>query len=52
VAAFLDGLSHHLAGLEHKPIREMRDDIPLLYDALVTARSIDADRRSREPRPV
>lgn len=51
VAAFLDGLSHVLCPLQDASLYELEKKAPSLAAALVSARVIDADRRSREPRP-
>lgn len=49
VTAFLDGLGHTLAPLVAMPAAELREAAPILLGALLRARQIDADRRSREP---
>lgn len=51
VAAFLDGLSHVLCPLRDSSMHELEKKAPALVAALMTARVIDHDRRSREPRP-
>ena len=50
VAAFLDGLGHALCPLRDAAPHELEKQAPTLVAALMSARMIDADRRSREPR--
>lgn len=50
VTAFLDGLGHVVADLQHASMEELITTAPSLAAALVLARSIDAARRSRETR--
>lgn len=50
VTAFLDGLGHVLADLEHATMEQLSEQTPTLAASLKGARRIDAGRRSREPR--
>ncbi len=49
VTAFLDGLGHALDGLQDAPLDDIAEAAPGVALALITARQVDAERRTREP---
>jgi hypothetical protein len=50
VTAFLDGLGHVLCAMKHESLAELVEKHPTVGEALVHARTIDAERRNRERR--
>ena len=49
VTAFLDGMGHVLADMEHDSLDKLIEKAPSVAAALIHARAIDAGRRNREP---
>lgn len=50
ITAFLDALAHTLGGIENAQMDRLKAEAPTLAEALRDARTIDALRRSREPK--
>lgn len=50
ITAFLDGLSHVLCQWQDTPIPELDKVAPNIAQALRSARLIDAERRTRDPK--